>query len=286
LFGVAYYPGLVVEGEPAIADRQPFVSGVFGDIFDVLTAADARGSKSKISALLPSYRAVVVGGRVEWSDEWIRRLNEYARNGGTLVINAAQIKRLPEQLLGVRLTNETGEAHNALCLAPGEDAQDLKGQIFRYEKLELKGATPLITTLSDQPLVTVNNVGKGNVIFVAVPDLLAEDERMSPFAAHLLAHVFSNAVPVKVTGDVEYLINRSANGWIVTMLNNNGVFKTQQGMAHVDRSAYVDVSVSLNGQQIQTATEWTTDTPLKVTAGSVSVSIAPGSLAVISIHPR
>ena len=36
LFGVAYYPGLVVEGEPAIADRQPFVSGVFGDIFDVL----------------------------------------------------------------------------------------------------------------------------------------------------------------------------------------------------------------------------------------------------------
>src|SRR4029079_4800858 len=25
LFGVAYYPGLVVEGEPAIADRQPFV---------------------------------------------------------------------------------------------------------------------------------------------------------------------------------------------------------------------------------------------------------------------
>ncbi len=39
LFGVAYYPGLVVEGEPAIADRQPFVSSVFGDIFDVLTAA-------------------------------------------------------------------------------------------------------------------------------------------------------------------------------------------------------------------------------------------------------
>ena len=27
LFGVAYYPGLVVEGEPAIADRQPFVAG-------------------------------------------------------------------------------------------------------------------------------------------------------------------------------------------------------------------------------------------------------------------
>ena len=289
LFGVAYYPGLVVEGEPAIADRQPFISGVFGDIFDVLTAADVadvRGSKSKISSLLSSYRAVVVGGRVEWSDEWIQRLNEYVRNGGTLVINAAQIKKLPEQFLGVRLTNETGEAHNARCLAPGEDVQDLKGQIFRFEKVELKGATPLITTLSDQPLVTVNNVGKGNVVFIAVPDLLAEDERMTPFAAHTLAHVFANATPVKVTGDVEYLINRTANGWIITLLNNNGVFKTQQGMAQVDRSAYVNVTISLPGQQIQSATEWTTDTLLKVNAGSISVPIAPGSLAIIGVHPR
>ena len=93
LFGVAYYPGLVVEGEPAIADRQPFVAGVFGDIFDVLTAADVQQSKSKIQTLLPSYRAVVVGGRIEWSDEWIKRLTDYVRNGGTVVLNAAQIKK-------------------------------------------------------------------------------------------------------------------------------------------------------------------------------------------------
>ncbi|HKG79227.1 MAG TPA: hypothetical protein VKA78_07405, partial [Pyrinomonadaceae bacterium] len=141
LFGAAYYPGLVLEGEPAIADRQPFVPGVFGDIFDVLTAADVQGSKSKIQALLPSYRAVVAGGRIDWSPEWIQRLNDYVRNGGTLVLNAAQMKNLPQQLLGVRLINDTGEAHNARCLAPGEEVQDLKGQIFRYEKVELKGAT-------------------------------------------------------------------------------------------------------------------------------------------------
>src|SRR5688500_6625497 len=151
LFGVAYYPGLVVEGEPAIADRQPLVSGVFGDIFDVLTAADVNGSRSKIQNLLRSYRAVVTGGRIEWSSEWIRRLNDYVRNGGTLVINAAQIEGIPEQLLGVRLLNATGEAHNARCLTPDEEPQDLKSQIFRYEKLELKGATALISTLSGTP---------------------------------------------------------------------------------------------------------------------------------------
>ncbi len=285
LFGVAYYPGLVVEGEPAIADRQPFVAGVFGDIFDVLTAADARGTRSKIDTLLPSYRAVVVGGRVEWSNEWIQRLNEYVRNGGTLVVNAAQSAKLPEQLLGVRLLNETGEAHNARCLATGEEPQDLQSQIFRFEKVELKGATPLMTVPVENgdPLVTVNKVGKGNVIFVALPDLLGEDERITPFVAHLLTHVFAGATPVQVTGDVEYLINRTATGWIVTLLNNNGVFKPQQGMAQVDRSAYVNVTIALTGQQIKSATEWTSDTSLNPTNGTISLQISPGSLAIVEI---
>jgi len=283
LFGVAYYPGLVVEGEPAIADRQPFVPGVFGDIFDVVTAADVQQSKSKIQTLLPSYRAVVVGGRIEWSEEWIKRIEDYVRNGGTLVVNAAQIKKLPEQLLGVRLLYETGEAHNARCLAAGEEPQDLKSQIFRYERIELKGATPLITIPDSEPLVTVNKFGKGSVVFVAVPDLLGEDERMTPLAAHLLTHIFADAAPLKVSGDVEYLINRTANSWVVTLLNNNGVFKTQQGMAQVDRSAYVNVTISLSGKQIQRASEWTNDAVLKPNNGVVSVQVPPGGLAIVEI---
>ena len=281
LFGVAYYPGLVVEGEPAMADRQSFVSGVFGDIFDVLTATDVQGSRLKMQTILPSYRAVVVGGRIDWSPEWIQRINDYVRNGGTLVVNAAQIKNLPEAFLGVRMLNDTGEAHNARCLSPNEELQDLKGQVFRYEKVELKGATALITVPTGHPLVTVNKVGKGSVIFVAVPDLLGEDERMTPFAAHMLAHVFADAAPVKVTGDVEYLINRTANGWIVTLLNNNGVFKPQQGMAQVDRSAYVNVTIS---GQIQSATEWLSGAPLKPSNGVVSLQIAPGGIAIVALQ--
>ncbi len=282
LFGVAYYPGLVVEGEPAMADRQPFVASVFGDIFDVLTAANAPGTRSKIQSLLPSYRAVIVGGTIDWSNEWVQRLTDYVRNGGTVVLNAAQIKKLPEQFLGVRLLNATGEAHNASCLSPGEEPQDLKGQIFRYEKIELKGATTLISTLTGEPLVTVNKVGKGSVVFVGVPDLLGEDERITPFAAHMLAHVFEDAVPLKVTGDVEYLVNRTANGWVVTMLNNNGVFKTQQGMAQVDRSAYVTVTI---GNQIKSATEWISDAPLKPLNGIVSIQIPPGGVSIVELRP-
>ena len=273
LFGVAYYPGLVIEGEPAIADRQPFVAGVFGDVFDVLTTANRDFS---------GYRVVVLGGRAEWN----QNLDEYVRRGGTVVINAAQIRNIPTPVLGVRLTNATAEADSARCLSPGEAAQDLSGQLFRYERVELKGASTLIAAANGDPLVTVNKVGKGTVVFAALPDLLGEDERITPFAAHMLAHVFADATPVQVRGDVEYLINRTNSGWVVTLLNNNGVYKTQQGMAQVDRNAYVNVTISLRGEKILSANDWLNDAALKVTADSTSLRIPPGGVAVVELKTK
>jgi hypothetical protein len=278
LFGVAYWPALVMEGEAATADRQAFISGLFGDIFDVLTATD--GGKSPLSA----YRAVVVGGRIEWSAEWIQNVTNYVRNGGTVVLNAAQVKGVPEQLLGVKFTNETAEADSARCLSSGEDAQDLSGQMFRYERVELRGATAFMKAPNGDPLVTVNKVGKGNVVLTALPDWLGADERMTPFAAHMLAHVFSDATPVKVEGDVEYLVNRTANGWVVTLINNNGVFKPQQGLAQVDRTAHETVKIGLRSGQIQSVTDWITDHALP--PANLTVSVAPGAIAVIELRTK
>ena len=234
--------------------------------------------------MLSSYRAIVIGGRIEWSAEWLQRLTEYVRNGGTVVLNAAQIKGIPQSLLGVRSTNETVEADAGLCLLPGDESQDLSGQLFRYGKVELNGAQALITSPDGAPLVTTNRFGKGNVIFCAVSDLLGEDERIVPLAAHILAHLFVDATPVKVSGDVEYLINRNDSGWVVTLLNNNGVYKPQQGMAQIDRSAYVNVSISLRGQQIHSATEWTEDKALSLTGrDTLNLRIAPGGIAVVEL---
>jgi hypothetical protein len=325
LFGAAYYPGPVREGEPASGERQAFVPGIFGNIFDVLVASsstgvppvrhhapDARatpGSADVRSALsaaganksrttgetlsplnaIDAYRAIIVGGRIDWSKQWADKLASYVRDGGTLVLNSAQIKGLPAELLGVHLTGEQGEAHNAKCLSPNEPEQDLHGQIFRYDRVEVKGAEILIAVPSGDPLVTVNKVGRGRVVFIALPDVLGEDERMTPLVAHLLAHLASDATPVKVEGDVEYLINRTARGWVVTLFNDNGVFKPQQGMAEVDRNASVNVTVSLRGMGISDANEWTLDRTLNVkkqagAADSVTLNIAAGGIAVIELR--
>lgn len=310
LFGVAYYPGTVVEGEPATADRQVFVSSIFGDIFDVLVAhADNPGAETKRGPLpagrlqaaqapgspadaINNYRALVVGGQVEWTGSWGKRLTEYVRKGGTLVINAAQVSGLPQELLGVRLKGDTGEAHNAQCASPGEDQQDLSGQVFRYERVELKGAEALISTLGTrEPLVTVNKIGKGAVVFCALPDLLGEDERITPFATHMLAHVFSGATPVDVRGDVEYLVNRTDRGWVVTLFNNNGVMKPQQGLAQIDRTARVKATLTLREKGINSALEWTMNRNLEVKGqpgaqNTVTVELAPGGIAIVELCPN
>jgi hypothetical protein len=386
LFGVAFYPGLVVEGEPPTGDRQAFVNGIFGNIFDVLTASEiesqplraksgsknnervpaintaekkptapqpkkrttepapARSATAKAKReegeyfgsdpaqiipkqtstattsaaaatptavvadapaaprasiahvraaplpILDTYRAIVVGGHIEWPKNWIPKIQDYVKSGGTLVVNAAQIKMLPASLVGVSLTGNSNEADRARCLSPGETPHDLSGQMFRYEKVELKGAQPFITTESGDPLVTVNKVGKGSVIFAALPDLLGYDERITPFAAHMLAHVFSDATPVKVRGDVEHLINRNAKGWVVTLFNNNGVYKPAHGLAQVDRTAYVTATISLPGSQIQSAVDWIDDKRIEAKnvngESVVSVSIAPGAVAVIELKAR
>ncbi|HKQ53678.1 MAG TPA: hypothetical protein VJT74_14985, partial [Pyrinomonadaceae bacterium] len=282
LFGAAYYPLTVVDGEPASGDRQAYVSSVFGDIFDVLVASDAR------PLAIDAYRAVVVGGRVEWGTNWAKRLEEYVRQGGTLVLNAAQVKGLSDELTGARLTGTKSEADDAVCQAQGETGTDLRGQMFRYERVEPRGGVQvLIRTRAGDPLVTVNKVGRGRVVFVALADLLGEDERLTPFAAHLLAHLLADATPVRVRGEVEYLVNRNGRGWVVTLINNRGVWKPQQGMAQVDRAASVDVTLSLQGKGIEQAGEWTEDKRLDLSreggASAVKLTLAPGGIAVVEL---
>jgi hypothetical protein len=240
---------------------------------------------------LGSYRVIIVGGHIDWSPQWIQRLRDYVKGGGIIVINASQIKGLPADLIGVHLSTEFAETDSARCLSGGEDPQDLHGQMFRYQRIEARGAKVLIQTPEGDPLVTVNKIGKGSVVFCGLPDLLGEDERITPFAAHMLADVFVDATPIKVEGDVEYLINRNDTGWVVTLFNNDGVFKPQQGLAQVDRSAVKTVTISLAAQQIQSANEWISDKSLEIKKQDgrekVSLTIAPGAVAVVELSlPR
>jgi len=281
LFGAAYYPAPVTEGEPATADRQFFVNGIFGDIFDVLVASDERREA------IDSYRVVVAGGRLDWTPAWAEQLKSYVRRGGVVVLNAAQAKGLPADLLGVRPLGTTSESDDAKCLLPGEARAHLRGSVYAYERVERRGAQVLMQTATGDPLVTSFNYGRGRVIFCAVPDLLGLDERLTPAAAHLFTHLFAEATPLRVEGDVQRLFNRTGRGWLVTLFNNRGVYKPQQGLAQVDRNASVEVTLSLRGQTIRQAREWTLDAPLEIgrtaNESTVKISVPPGDVKIVEL---
>ena len=104
----------------------------------------------------------------------------------------------------------------------------------------------------------------------------------------MLAHVFSDATPVRVQGDVEYLINRTDTSWVITVFNNKGVYKPQQGLAQVNRSEVTTATLAIPGKSIQMASEWITGKPLDVQRspsknGTVTVSIAPGGVAIVEL---
>ena len=284
LFLAAYHPAAVDEGEPTTADRQAFTSAAFGDIFDVLVASEQKAEA------LDAYRAIVVGGRVEWTPAWGQRLKAYAQKGGTVVLNAAQVKGLPEDLLGVRALGSTAEADDAVCLAQGEARADLSGQVYRYERVEPRGAEVLMKTPTGDALVTVNRVGRGRVVYVAVPDLLGLDERLVPAAAHTLAHLLADATPVHVRGDVEYLVNRNARGWVVTLINNRGVYKPQQGLAQVNRGEVEDVDILFRRGEMKSASEWTTDTKLSTVCEArhcrTLVVVPTGGVKIVELVPK
>src|SRR5215471_5758910 len=283
LFGAAYFPGLVREGEPASGERQAFVPAVFGNIFDVLVASDTH--KDAIDA----YRAVIVGGHIDWSEAWARNLEAYVRAGGVLVLNGSQKNGLNSNFLGFNYSGAVREDDTARCLIAGEPPQNLKGQMFRYFKIDPKTAQSLIVSDLGDPLVTVNQVGRGKLIYVSVPSLVGEDQRLPPFVAHLLVHLAAEATPVHVDGDVEYLINQNSHGWLVTLFNDNGVFKPQQGLAQVDRSAAVEVKLSLRDLPIKGASEWTSDQALPVRkqngGSAVTLKIPAGGIAVVQLEP-
>src|SRR5437899_12287985 len=104
LFGAAYYPGPVREGEPASGERQSFVPGIFGNIFDVLVASQTHKDA------IDSYTALVAGGRVDWSSEWVTRLSDSVRNGGAVVLSAPRSEAGAVDFVGVHLVRMTGGA--------------------------------------------------------------------------------------------------------------------------------------------------------------------------------
>jgi hypothetical protein len=284
LFNVCWHPTAITEARPAAPDVQSMPSGVYGNIFDVLV--DRPAWRQAIFA----YPVVWAAGDVDLGGPWQATLEEYLRRGGTLVVNVEAAKGLPAKLLGLKPTGKTTTAEEW-----SPDGGEARPAVpYDVAGVELSGAKVLAWASPKVPLITRNAVGGGAVIVTLAPRMLGQDERAHPALPWLMNGVTAGLLPVDVrkadgsplSGEIMYQVNHTKDGWLVMLMNNHGVDKTQNGVARVDRRAYVDVVVR-TALPVKSAKEWTEPrdlTPVPGTNGAeVRLRVHPGGMQVVGL---
>jgi hypothetical protein len=284
LFNVCWYPAAVVEGKPAAPDVQSLPSGIHGNIFDVLVDRPA-----KAKAIF-NYPVLVAAGDVDLTDTWPALLEDYVRKGGTLVVNIEAAKKLPVKLLGVMPTGKTTVADT---WRP-EGGEDRDAVPFEVAAIDNKGAKVLAWADKKTPLIVRNEVGKGAAIVTLAPRMLGQDERAHPALPYLMNGLTEGLLPIEVRkddgsplqGELMYQINRTRTGYVVMLVNNRGVDKTQNGVARVDRRKFVDAVIRTR-LNVKAAKEQTGPEDLKAVKGKegteVRIRVHPGDVQVVAL---
>jgi hypothetical protein len=76
-----------------------------------------------------------------------------------------------------------------------------------------------------------------------------------------------------LSGQIMFQVDKPKSGWVVMLMNNFGVDKTQSGIARVDRTKYVDVVIR-TALPVTSAKEYTQprDLVLATEEGSATVT--------------
>lgn len=224
-FWAAYHPIGRLEGEPTTATSEVYVPGRFGDIFDVIYADPDPARWTTID----TYPVVVAAGDIELTAAEGRRLAGYVERGGTLLVAEAQLSGPGVAALGLPAPGEVAEA----------DAYTWSGEATRHESQRFRlrpiaGGRPLAATPAGAVFCAAFDRGAGRLVVLSVPRGLGVDGVAVPAVPRLLNHLTRGLMPVEVRGEVEWLVNRTASGWIVTLLNPAGQAKPQQGVTPTD----------------------------------------------------
>jgi hypothetical protein len=271
-FWTAYHPIGAKAEAPTTGTSEVNVPGMFGDIFDVIYAYP----DVKKWTTIDNYPVVIAAGDIELTLDEGRRLAKYVEGGGTLVVADGHL---------------TGPGVDALALpkagavAEAEDyswkGTEGKSQRFRYRPLE--GGTPLATTPDGKCFCAAHERGKGRLIALSISRGLGIDKTAHPVVAWLLAHLTSGLTPVQVNGDVEWMLNRTATGWIVTLFNPAGQNKPQQGITPTDYRENRTVTIRTS-RPIKSSSDWLMpEDAITLKNGELKLTVLAGSVRVVEL---
>ncbi|MBQ9338247.1 MAG: hypothetical protein IJS14_13225 [Lentisphaeria bacterium] len=253
----------------------------YGDIFDVLTPdfPDSTALKKTLGA----YHVAILTGGYEKHPAMAEALREYVQNGGTLVLNSVQLNNFDPSFTGVKLTGQT-----------------VKEDGYVLDKLELAGAKTLLSLKDGTPVFTAFDQGKGRVIVASprwlVPDFpdatkeartvmgeTANGKRKFKYIRALLDKLIDELLPVEVTGAIQYGLNKTKDGWLVYLFNNEGITKFTDTPETFDPSKTAEVTVRLKAIEVGQAHDLCSGEDFPVDGGKFTVKVEPGRYRILKL---
>jgi hypothetical protein len=232
-FNLAFHPAGPLLGEPTTALNQTFVPGVFGDIFDVIYAYPDVNRWGTID----TYPAVIVAGDIELTQAEGQRLNQYVEKGGTLLVALDQLSGPGLAELKLPVVGKSADASSYRWLS---DSAVQPSQKFRFQPVPGGKA---LATAEGQPICASFDRGQGRLILLGISRGLGVDRQASPIVARLIAHLSRGLMPVEVRGRVEWMVNQTEQGYLVTIINPAGQNKPQQGIVPTDYRANQEATI-------------------------------------------
>jgi hypothetical protein len=280
-FWTAYYPIGPESEKPMTGTNEVFLPGVYGDIFDIIFAYP----DVKRWTTIDTYPAVVATGEIELTKPEGQRLAKYVEDGGTLVVADTHLTGPGVAELKLPAAGAVKEADRYRWL--GGDAQS--SPRFRYRPLKAeKGDRVLAATADGDVFCLAVDRGKGRLISLSVPHGMSISKQALPVLPQLLAHLRQGLMPIEVSGDVQWLVNRNKTGWMVTLLNPAGQVKPQQGITPTDYRENRRVTVRLR-VPVKTAVDRLLPTETlnvveKKGMAEVSLVVPAGSVRILELR--
>lgn len=250
----------------------------FGDIFDLIKT-DSQGMVA--AHVLKAFPVVYAAGKLAVNQELAPLLKTYVQEGGTLVLFAQQARQLD---IGIEWRSK--QQGNS---AKTKGGTVINESVFDYVTAGLPStARVLCTTGQNDPLVVEVPSGKGRMVVVLSELGLSVDNKPLNLHRHLLSDLTKPLRPLKVTGDIEYMFNRTKDGWLVTLVNNRGVYKNPSSPLEVRSSEAAEVVIDFPSRPLAVSEIYRQrDLPKLRSEGenhSLNLVIPPGEIFVLKIQ--
>ena len=225
----------------------------YGDSFDVLL--------SNVGLeVLKAYPVVICLSGHEFLPATCEKLSQYLKAGGRLFVTYSQAEQLGPRWDAIR------KAGNAERFGLDKERTPQRIETSRWFTPAHWGADA--ATLAARKKAA---------------ELLPYERHFKSEVQRIVSAMAGRYLPVRVSGQIQFLVNRTRHGWTVGLVNNQGVTKENMRPVKVDPSKKQTVSVSIREGQVTQALEWCVAGPLPIQGATVVVDVPPGEIRIVKL---